>query len=372
MMHCNKSIRQKNNRLCNTRNLLFFVLLAIFSCKDAVTDVTLIWDNSSAKAARIPGKLVTGIPNDSIKQYLHIRAAKDTSATNILGEYVIGGDIVFMPLVPFLHGAEYAVFVKDKQVAQFKVSLAGINDIPEVITCYPQVDTVPENLLKIYIEFSHPMSEGQSGKYIKLIKNGKDTLQDVFLDLQPELWNEDRTVLTVWLDPGRIKRDLQPNLRLGNPLQPNEKYTLLVSRQWKDAQGAELKESFTKKFVVSGRDSLSPDPAQWKILLPKPLSKDPVMVESQKPLDHFLLLESLNIKDKIGAVIKGHAEVDEKDKTWFFFPDKPWDEGMYTLLIASKLEDLAGNNLNRPFERDITKTKQPSTKEQYSKSFKIE
>ena len=77
---------------------------------------------------------------------------------------------------------------------------------------------MPENLLKIYLRFSHPMREGQSDKYISLIKNGKDTLPDVFLNLQPELWNEDRTVLTVWLDPGRIKRDLQPNLKLGNPL----------------------------------------------------------------------------------------------------------------------------------------------------------
>ncbi len=371
-MHCNKIIQQKNNRLCNTRNLLFFVLLALSGCRDSVKDVTLIWNNNNAKAVSIPGKLIAGIPHDSIHQYLHIRAVKDISATNILGEYVISNDIVFEPLVPFLRGAEYAMFVKDKQVAQFKVPLTGINDIPKVITCYPQVDTVPENLLKIYIAFSHPMSEGQSGKYIKLIKNGKDTLQDVFLDLQPELWNENRTVLTVWLDPGRIKRDLQPNLRLGNPLQPKEKYTLLVSRLWKDGQGMSLKESFTKQFVVSGRDSLSPDPAQWKIHLPKPLSKDPVVVVSPKSLDHFLLWESLTIKDNNGATIKGRAEVDQKDKAWFFFPDKPWDEGTYTLLIASKLEDLAGNNLNRPFDRDITKTKQPSTKEQYSRNFRIE
>ena len=39
-----------------------------------------------------------------------------------------------------------------------------------------------------------------------------------FLDLQPELWNAEGTVLTLWLDPGRIKRDLIPNKELGIPL----------------------------------------------------------------------------------------------------------------------------------------------------------
>ena len=59
--------------------------------------------------------------------------------------------------------------------------------------------------------FSQPMQEGVSAEHICLVKGEKDTLKNVFLDLQPELWNHDRTMLTLWLDPGRIKRDLQPN-----------------------------------------------------------------------------------------------------------------------------------------------------------------
>ena len=80
---------------------------------------------------------------------------------------------------------------------------------------YPTQDTVPENLLKIYLQFSKPMREGQALRHIELLKNNRDTLPGVFLDLQPELWNVDRTTLTVWLDPGRIKRDLQPNGPIG-------------------------------------------------------------------------------------------------------------------------------------------------------------
>jgi hypothetical protein len=51
---------------------------------------------------------------------------------------------------------------------------------------------------------------------------------------QPNLWNKEATALTHWLDPGRIKRDLQPNQRLGNPLVFGEHCTLVVDRRWKN------------------------------------------------------------------------------------------------------------------------------------------
>ena len=55
------------------------------------------------------------------------------------------------------------------------------------------------------------MEEGRSTRYVVLVKEGVDTLKGTFLDLQPELWNDDATELTLWLDPGRIKLDLIPN-----------------------------------------------------------------------------------------------------------------------------------------------------------------
>ena len=103
------------------------------------------------------------------------------------------------------------------------------------------------------------MSEGQSQKHIFLLNHNNDTIKDVFLDLQPELWDEDRTVLTMWLDPGRIKRDLIPNLQKGNPLKKGQQYTLAVAGEWKDEEGLPLKASYTRKFFVGERDSTGPD-----------------------------------------------------------------------------------------------------------------
>jgi hypothetical protein len=53
----------------------------------------------------------------------------------------------------------------------------------------------------------------------------------------------------------------------------------------------------------------------------------------------------------------------------YFIPEQNWSAGSYTLRILSKLEDLAGNNLNKVFDRDITNTQKPSIQEYYTRSF---
>jgi hypothetical protein len=372
MMLCNTITNQKNNRLRKSHNLLFFVLLLLFACKDSQKDILIVWDNNRAKAISIPAKMLTGISKDSIATYVKIRKLHSNDSANILGDYRFDGGLVFEPLIPFQRGNDYLVLIENKKVAEFHIPTDNNHTTTEVITSYPQLDTLPENLLKIYIRFSQPMREGESVKYVKLVKNNKDTLQDVFLDLQPELWNDDRTVITIWLDPGRIKRDLQPNLRMGAPLHVNEKYELVVLKQWQDAEGISMQKDFSKPFVTSIRDSLSPNPVQWKLNLPKALSKEPITISFDEALDHFLSLETLQVRGKNGVIIKGKFELANKDRICHFIPDEIWPAGTYTLTIASKLEDLAGNNINRPFDRDISKTNEPSTQEYYSRSFTIE
>jgi hypothetical protein len=372
MMLCNIIINQKNNRLRKSHNLLFFALSLLFACKDAQKDILIIWDNNKAKAISIPAKMLNGISKDSIAAYVKIRKLHANDSANILGDYRLDEGLLFEPTIPFQRGADYTVWIRNKQTAQFHIPTNDKHILAEVIAIYPQLDTLPENLLKIYIQFSQPMREGESLKHVKLLKNNKDTLPDVFLDLQPELWNDERTAITIWLDPGRIKRDLQPNLRMGAPLDINEQYQLVVLKQWQDAEGISMQKDFSKSFVTTVRDSLSPDPVQWKLNSPKAVSKEPLIISFGEALDHFLLMESLQIVNSNGATIKGKFEGTDKDRASRFIPDEVWVAGTYTLSITSKLEDLSGNNVNRPFDRDITKTKQPSTQEYYSRSFNIE
>ena len=215
---------------------------------------------------------------------------------------------------------------------------------------------MPENLLKIYLHFDQPMREGVSGKFVKLIKSQRDTIEGAFLDLQPELWNPGRTVLTLWLDPGRIKRDLQPNKRLGAPMQPGTHYQIVISKEWTDARGKKLAKACEKAFVTTHKDSLSPQPARWTLVSPAPATKQPLRINFKEPLDHGLLQEVLSIQDSHGRQVSGKWKIADSEMQCSFTPNADWEAGGYKIRIEPRLEDLAGNNLVRPFDRDVTKT----------------
>ena len=178
-------------------------------------------------------------------------------------------------------------------------------------------------------------------------------------------------MLTVWLDPGRIKRDLIPNQEMGNPLQQGQQYSVVVSNKWKDVQGLPLQEPYSRKFFVGNRDSQSPQPAKWMLDLPRAETREALKGETGEPLDYFLLMETVNIVDEKENKITGDIKVHKNETGFEFFPSQPWRAGRYHLRIASHLEDLAGNNLQRLFDREIGV--QPEKKEEqfFSREFII-
>jgi len=342
----------------------------LFSCAESPKNISIIWEGNKAKAVLIPNHLVNEVSASDINNAVRIRKENDT--TTLLGYYHTEQGLVFEPLIPFQRGASYTVSVLQKKVASFHIPVDNKHTAPQVVAVYPQSDTLPENTLKLYIEFSQPMREGESLQHIKLVNHQKDTLPGTFLDLQPELWNENRTVITIWFDPGRIKRNLQPNLTMGAPLQPNSTYQLIISKNWQDAEGTRIGYDFVKSFVTGVRDSLSPNLQRWKIAVPKAASRQPLYIRLDKALDHFLLLECLQVTDQNGTLLKGKFTVSDQDRSCYFTPQQNWRTGRYTLVILSKLEDLAGNNLNKAFDRDITNSKKPATQEFYTRNFIIE
>ncbi|GAB3327924.1 hypothetical protein GCM10027299_29210 [Larkinella ripae] len=345
------------------------------ACRNApeTTDITLRWSNERATGLLIPKSRTGTFPTDSLPRLLEIRRVDDSSKTAILGTYrPLTDAILFEPLIPFTRGLSYEVWLRGEPLGGFSVPVADSRQTPELLAIFPSSDSLPDNLLKIYLRFSRPMREGQSLRYVALLKNGTDTVQGAFLDLQPELWNSDRRVLTLWLDPGRIKRDLQPNKRLGAPLQSGSRYQLVVSEKWPDQQGAVLPKTYTKVFVTVPRDSLSPSPGRWQIKPPRPNGAQALEVVLNEPLDAGLLAETLHIRDEAGKPVAGSWQLADKEKTARFKPAQRWKPGRYVLRIEARLEDLAGNNLNRPFDRDVTqKTATVTTDRFFERSFRI-
>ena len=70
-------------------------------------------------------------------------------------------------------------------------------------------------------------------------------------------------------------------------------------------------------------------------------------------MDHALLLSGLGVLNERGEVIDGKIEVLEQEKRWIFTPERTFSPGSYQIRISTDLEDLAGNNLQRPFDKDL-------------------
>lgn len=191
------------------------------------------------------------------------------------------------------------------------------------------------------------------------------------MDLQPELWNNDNTILTLWLDPGRIKRDLQPNKTMGEPLQQASQYLLLIKSDWQGIDGLALRQGYSKTFIVDQRDTLSPNPELWKIQVPKAGTRQSLQINFGEMLDYVLLHKAISIEDDEGNRVPGLIEIKDNESVLYFRPSSAWEPSTYLLVSESRLEDLAGNNLNRVFDPDITLIKSDETKEVYKRTFYI-
>ena len=335
----------------------FFYSTLFTACRPAEepASVTIVWKNNKAVGLSIPRSLLN--ETHQLPARLKIQLVKSEEHSAVLGEFTIEEEVVlFESLVPMTKGLHYSVFFDNSLLTEIDIPNSS-SAAPELLGVYPTNDTLPENLLKIYLQFSQSMAEGHSLMYVTLLKDDQDTMKGTFLDLQPELWNNDGTVLTLWLDPGRVKRDLIPNKKLGGPLSARERYTLHISRDWKSKEGIGMTVPFRKTFVTTLRDDQSPLPMQWGMKLPASGTTEPLEIDLMESLDYSLLQDAVQLLNANKIPVAGMIHLGAEESLFTFIPNEPWKEGNYSLQIEGRLEDLAGNNLNRPFDRDLSAKK---------------
>jgi hypothetical protein len=278
----------------------------------------------------------------------------------MLGTYrVHGAALRFEPQFPLEPGVTYRAEFRAKPNAppltsSFRLPPRSLTPTTVVTQVYPSGDSVPENLLKFYLHFSAPMQRGGIYEFIQLRDDSTGQLVELpFLEIDEELWDTTLTRLTVFIDPGRIKRGVLPLEEIGPSLQAGKSYTLVIRQAWKDSNGAPLKAEFQKSFRVTAPDRAPPDPKQWQVQAPRADSHAPLIVTFSKPLDHALALRLLSVVNGAGQLIAGQATLEEHERRWKFTPDQAWARGAYQLVIQTTLEDLAGNNIGKPFEVDL-------------------
>jgi hypothetical protein len=273
-------------------------------------------------------------------------------APAVIGAYTRDGSaLVFRPKWPLTPGLHVrAVFHPAGSApieTAFDIPKAAPTAEARIEHIYPSTDALPANTLKLYIYFSMPMRRGEAWQHLKLLDEKGAVVELPFLELDQELWDATNTRLTVLFDPGRIKRGLASLNEAGPNLTEGRSYTLVIGRDWLDAEGAPLTQDYVKKFHVTPDQREPVDLTRWKIDAPKPGTREPLKIAFPRPLDYALLQHTIRI-----AGVAGKVAVAGEETEWSFTPDSPWREGEYQLQVTSTLEDVAGNRVGRLFDVD--------------------
>jgi hypothetical protein len=294
-----------------------------------------------------------------------LRVAVNDDAPGMLGTYsVAGGAVRFTPMYPLDPGRQYQV-----RFDPARLPGSGGSTVPAIVAAvgqpalqttpstvvarvYPSGDIVPENLLRMYVEFSGPMGRPSGIEHMKLLDDSGKEIPGAFLPLDYEFWSPDHTRFTAFFDPGRVKAGILPNQQMGRALNAGRSVTLVISREWRDQDGLPLKEEFRRALRVGPAATKPLDTASWRIQPPPGAGRrDAVVVIFPGPLDHGLLMRALGVTRE-GVAVEGDVVVDQAETRWTFTPRQPWRTGTYDLLALDTLEDVAGNQIGRAFEVD--------------------
>ena len=277
--------------------------------------------------------------------------------TRLLGKSgVSDGVLWFQPRFPLQRGVRHTATLEQKSLpgggatSQLEVLISHLDTQPTTITAiYPSGDTLPENVLRFYLQFSAPVKRGEVYRRVRLLTAENQPIDLPFLELAEELWDPTGTRLTLLIDPGRIKRGVKPREEIGPVFQVREHYTLEVDAAWPDLHDRPLKNPVRKSFTVSPPTATRIDVAAWKVNAPQSAT-GPLEVSFPVALDRGLLEHSLRVVDASGQPVTGRTEVTNAETQWRFVPTTPWLSGTYTLVVSVDLEDVAGNRPDRVFD----------------------
>ena len=346
--------------------LFLFVAAAACGPAPAAGPPRIVLDTATARATidvvDLPADQLRALAGErSRDEWLAIlRVSVGADQPPMVGEYaVVDRRLRFTPMFPLDPGRNYEVrFVAPGEMAPVpitaSVSLPARDSTPVTMVSqvFPTAAEVPENQLRMYVQFSAPMGSKGGLDYVHLLDEKGNEVKDPFLPLDAEFWNDDRTRYTVFFDPGRQKRGIAPIADMGRSLTAGKSYTLVIDAEWRDGNGLPLKQPFRRTFRVGAPDERPLDPKSWTIATPAAGSTNSLRVTFPEPLDHGLLLRALGVIGPDGKSMPGDVTVALSELMWTFTPKGAWQGGNYQLVAFAMLEDLAGNRIGRAFEVD--------------------
>jgi hypothetical protein len=325
-----------------------------FQKADGTTEVVAALP--AAPQAKLPTGKLTQEQGEEWLRVCRVDPKSGKAGPPMLGSYQRRDmDLVFRPRFPLEPGQLYrAQLGPDKQAttADYRVPSAAPSEPARVVNVYPTGDVLPANHLKFYIYFSQPMRGGKElfNEFAILDADGKEVYDPWLHD---EIWDEKAGCLILYIHPGRIKWGVLLRELLGPVLLPDRRYSFRIRGALLDAEGRPMGKDYTKKFRTSAEDHTRVKVEDWKLVAPQAETREPLVVAFPRRLDHKSLERFLTITNAAGKRVDGAIEIGKEEKSWTFRPAQPWTEPEYRLNVDPDLEDVAGNNLRRPFDTEV-------------------
>ncbi|MBX2821796.1 MAG: hypothetical protein KTR29_19010 [Rhodothermaceae bacterium] len=293
--------------------------------------------------------------DDRVKLYVWDEEHQAPNKPAVAGKLVATGNgaFAFAPIFPLDKHTSYLLTI-DEPPSSFQHLIERSSEPrvrPVVTHIYPSRDSLPENLLRMYIQFSQPMKTIGNLERIRIIDDeGLEVSHAIFNNVH-ELWNADQTQLTLLFDPARVKTGLDAHEHYGRALRAGRTYTIEVDGL-EDVYGAAMDGSFRKSIHVTTEDRDPPSTDRWALDIPEAGSHSPFVVRFPDTIDRLSLLSRLKLTMENSTSVPGEVRVNKDETAWMFIPENPWKKGTYVLHVNARLEDPAGNNLNGLFDHE--------------------
>jgi len=283
-----------------------------------------------------------------------LHAKRAVALPPMAGRTVVDGDdVCFVPRFAFVPGTAYRARVGGHDVGAAVRPEVAADRSTEVVAIHPSVPVVPRNLLRLYVQFSAPMAEGDAAEHVALVDEEGAPMVASLLRMDEELWDASRQRLTVLLDPARIKRGLVSHAAAGYPLRRGAAFRVVVDEGFRDARGVALRAGAERRYLVGDDERRRVDPAAWQITPPAVATQAPVRVVFDRPLDHGLATRCLRVVDADGRRVAGAVRLAPDARSWELEPTQTWRAGRHAVEVDATLEDLAGNSVARVFDRAL-------------------
>jgi hypothetical protein len=305
---------------------------------------------------------LAALPAADAERLLSVKVGEDAGAPALWGRYsAADGCWVFRPrhavaagltLRATLDGPALDALLGTQGTPRLELreTMAAAPSTTRVVGWSPAVDTLPENVLRLYVAFSAPMSLRGIEAHVHLLDGEGREVPQAFVEVPGGLWDASRTRLTLILHPGRVKSGLQLGDALGRAVQAGSSFTLVIDGEARDADGAPLVAAERRTWQVGAAEREPLDPSTWRLRAPANAG-DRLWVETGALLDQELARAALGVETDDGENVPGTLEPSPDGRSFAFRPAAPWTPGAaYRLVIGPMLEDVAGNRLGAAFE----------------------